>query len=281
VDANLQPLQREECRDFQPVQGDGWAHHPYSLYKAPDQASRNPEHVTISELDRLTGLLAKLAARGRINGRLKNLWLTEYGYETNDQVSTKPYTPAQQAQFLAWSEYLAWRNPYVRSYAQFLLRDINTQQAIATGPGRRADGSWQSGLYTEDGQPKPAAETFKLSLWSQFTPVRSRRGARIAKTRSSVIWAHLRTAPGPTTVRIEKLAPAQSAWATVAALQTDAHGFLQTSVPFEESARYRLGVQGADGTWTQSSEITPLRVARPAPVKPKRIIRSRDARRAA
>jgi hypothetical protein len=272
VDAKLRPLRRVDCAHYQPIQGDGWAHHPYSLYKAPGAQSANPEHVTISELDRMTTLLGKLAARGRINARLKNLWLTEYGYETNDEVTTKPYSAAQQARFLAWSEYLAWRNPYVRSYAQFLLRDIGTKEAIAAGAGRRADGSWQSGLYFEDGRPKPAADAFRLSVWSQFTPVRARR-ARIAKSHQVVLWGHLRTAVGATTIRLEKLVGPSGAWTAAAAtpvvgtpapggtgLNTDQQGFFEMKVPFEKATQYRVAVQGADGAWTLASEIVPVRV---------------------
>jgi len=66
-----------------------------------------------------------------------------------------------QARFLAWSEYLAWRNPAVKLFAQFLLR------ALPPRPGPTARDRWadfQSGLRTVDGRPKPAERRLRRAL---------------------------------------------------------------------------------------------------------------------
>ena len=69
--------------------------------------------------------------------------MTEYGYETSPPDPTSLFTPAQQAQYMGWSTYLAHSQPGTRMFAQFLLRDIEPQ------PGR----GWrdfQTGLFFDN-----------------------------------------------------------------------------------------------------------------------------------
>lgn len=249
VDDMLRPLSTPACSGYKAIPGDGWAHHPYSLYKDPGTASKRPDDVSISDLDRLTTLLTRLASAGRIAPELQDVWLTEYGYETNDRVRTKLYGVAEQAYFLAWSEYLAAHNPNIRSYAQFLLNDIGTEAAIAQGPRGRAAGSWQTGLFYEDGQPKASMASFRNPTWIQERPAAAgrtarrgrggparRRPARPAVRRAAArraaarreaarlarrsisqvtVWTHLRTARGPAPVRVLSRKGSRSPWTVV------------------------------------------------------------------
>ena len=262
VDARLRPLTRADCRDFHTVPGDGFAHHPYSLMKSPGQVSSNPDWATISELPRLTHLLAQLVDRGRLSPALRDVWLTEFGYESNDQVKSKRFSSADQARFLAWSEYLAARTPHVRSFAQFLLRDTLTDEAVAS-PGGRAFGSWQSGLLNEDGAAKPAAESFAATLWAQSTPSR-RRMTRDAGVVMATMSVHLRAARAPTPVQIERqIAP--GTWVPVpgGAGTTDAGGRLLLRVPSPAGATLRLTWQTAHG-WESGGATAVQALARPA-----------------
>ncbi|HVE66988.1 MAG TPA: hypothetical protein VNB64_00240, partial [Solirubrobacteraceae bacterium] len=159
VDESLRPVRDGECASFEPVPGDGFSHHPYALGLPPGTAGRDPDTVRIGDLARLRWLLRTLVARGRLAPGVERIWLTEFGYETNYPVRTKPWTLEQQARLLALGEYLARSVPGVRTFAQFLLRDVQTQAAVTAleaGNGRRIVGSWQSGLFFEDGAPKPA-----------------------------------------------------------------------------------------------------------------------------
>ncbi len=47
---------------YRRLPGDGWTHHPYSLYKRPDVASARADEVSISELGRLTLGVTQAAA---------------------------------------------------------------------------------------------------------------------------------------------------------------------------------------------------------------------------
>lgn len=224
VDGRLRPLRDRGCRRYRRLPGDGWAHHPYSLYKRPDVPSARADEVSISDLGRLTELLDRLADRGRLAPGLRDVWLTEFGYETNDLVTSKPFTAAEQARFLPWSEHLAWRAPRVRSFAQFLLRDTNTAGALRQGPRGRAHGSWQTGLLREDGQPKPALETFRTALWAD----------------GETVWGHVRPARSALEVGVEARAPGRTDWRTIARARTDDRGFFTVHAPTVPGAAYRV-----------------------------------------
>ena len=182
VDRRLRPLRTGPCASFSPVLGDGWSHHPYSLNVEPGtRSARGRDNARIGDLDRLTRLLARLAARRRFSRGMRNVYVTEYGYETR----TRRFALKDQARFLTWAEFLAWRNPRVRTFAQFLLRDV-PRAAAAGPPRRRALGQWESGLLFADGRPKPAALAFRAGLYAERRAGRVRlwgrvRGAEIVR----------------------------------------------------------------------------------------------------
>ena len=110
VDARLRPLERPECGDFEPLPGDGWSHHPYSLDLAALRARPAPENVRMGDLDRLTTLLRQLHAAGRTHRDLP-LYITEYGYQTNPPDPTLGHTLAEQARWLSEAERIARPTP--------------------------------------------------------------------------------------------------------------------------------------------------------------------------
>ncbi len=238
VDEQLRPLRVPRCLGYRPVQGDGFAHHPYSLYDRPDfQDPGNPDSARIGALDRLSTLLSKLARMGRVSPQLADLYLTEFGYESNPPDPQMPFNPAQQAHFINWAEYLAWKNPSVRSWPQFLLRDLGVVSAEKVARGAAPYSDYQTGLLFEDGTPKPAATSFKLALFVDcVTPARPaarrtrtrktrarrrgaktrarRRGARAQRRRPGrrlVIWGHVRTG-GAQRVVLEESGGGSPAW---------------------------------------------------------------------
>jgi hypothetical protein len=150
----------------------GFGHHPYQLLTAPSVRPQDRDHVTIGVLPRLTGVLDGIFRRYG-TGRRLGLYLTEYGYQTLPD----PFgiTPGTQAAYLNQSELIAWRNPRVRTFAQFLLVDDGEPIGL----------TFQSGLRTIEGADKPAMAAYRLPIWV------TRRGAR---TR---VWGLLRpAAPG-------------------------------------------------------------------------------------
>jgi hypothetical protein len=252
VDARLHRVRDGGCRNFRRVPGDGLSHHPYALRSPPGVPTSDPNIVRVANLDRITQLTARLVSRHRFAPGTRDLWLTEFGYEPNDPVRTKPWTLDQQSRLLAQAEYLSQRNTHVRAITQFLLRDVLTAPAVRLanrGSRGRYPGSWQTGLYYEDFRPKPSALTFPLTL----LPFRD--GSSVG------IFGHIRPdRNGGLAVRIEGLKP-DGTWEpidTSNASGGDNHpGFItqpggvflrrfQSSAP---PASYRYGVQLPNGSW--------------------------------
>jgi hypothetical protein len=258
VDESLRPVHDGDCASFAPVPADGWSHHPYALGLPPGTAGRDPDTVRIGDLPRLRWLLRTLAARGRLAPGAASIWLTEFGYETNYPVASKPWTLAQQPWLLAQGEYLARRVAGLRTVAQFLLRDVQTAAAVSAleaGIGRRITGSWQSGLFFEDGTPKPSALSYPLTLLAGRDP---RRPAA-----ELVLWGHARAAHRSVRARVERLTA--GVWRGVAtraggrapgaapavAFATAPDGSFSRWLPGRapRSGAFRLAWLRPDGTW--------------------------------
>ncbi len=269
VDSKMKPLQRKECRRFRPLLADGFAMHPYSLDSEPDARDDKLDRVQIGELDKLTWLLGQLQARKRFAAKLP-IYLTEYGYETapHDPVSGRP--PWAVGHALGHATYLAWRNPDVRSYPQFLLQDIGPDNSAPIGSKKRfAD--YQTGLYDDNGKPKPSVVSgFKLPFYVDV--VEHPDGFR-----ETLIFGQVRPGKTPQRVTLQRQVR-PGAWLTEATLPivagpgtegcgdfaTSADGVYQRRALYRPNATYRAVWLPATGGYEVStpSETPP----KPRPV---------------
>jgi hypothetical protein len=208
VNRRYRRLRRPECRGFRPLRADGYAHHPYSFYSAPSAPDPHPDNVRIADLPRLSATLAELHNRGRIAQELP-LYITEYGYETNPPDTIRGVSPEEQAAYISEAAYLAWRNPEVRMFAQFLLQDIGPDESAPEGSRERWR-DYQTGLKTYDGQPKPALNSFKLPFWVE-------RAVTDDGTEGLVAVGQVRPGSGQRQLTIEAQAP-DGSWVPVASL---------------------------------------------------------------
>jgi hypothetical protein len=136
----LAALKRFGLRHF-----DVYAHHPY--YSRPGES---PTMVPKAAKTTVTlgniGVLIKLLTR--LYGH-KQLWITEYGYQTRPPDHRFGVSWAKQARYLTKAYTVARRNPRISMMLWFLLRD---EQRLS---------GWQSGLMTVGGKPKPAFNAFR------------------------------------------------------------------------------------------------------------------------
>jgi hypothetical protein len=223
VDDSLQPIRTGACAGFQPLPGDGWAHHPYSPRVPPDRGDPQPDTATLADMGRLTSLLTRLHTAGRTEKRLP-LYITEFGYETNPPDPTQPVTLADQARWLPEAEAIAHHTPGVRGFAQFLLRDLP------------AVDDFQTGLLLPDGRPKPALRSFAYALGVRRTP----KGIQA--------FVHLRRGHGPRRIRIQTRSPGGSPWTPLGETETDDDGFAELSLAADPRNSFRLEVRER-GTW--------------------------------
>lgn len=265
VDKKLRPITSGPCQNFSPVPGDGYAHHPYSLLHTPDYVDkRDPDNLPIGELGKLTSTLDRLAAMRRIDPKMRDVYLTEFGYESNPPDPVKPWSPDEQGRFINWAEYLAWKNPSIKSFPQFLLTDMGRVSAADAARGKREYGDWQSGLYFNDGTAKPAATSFPLALHVDCTEELSKKHRKVL-----VIWGHVRPGSGPRNVTLEQGKGSFRAAASSAALsrgtvrassvtpfQTDAGGYFLRFAPYSKGTQFRVSADGHTGLATPPDTCT-------------------------
>ncbi|HXR13284.1 MAG TPA: hypothetical protein VN740_01410 [Solirubrobacteraceae bacterium] len=148
LDANYKPV--GHCAK---LPADGYAQHPYDNAKGPF-GDPPKDDVTINTIGRLVTALDRAASAGAIRHGLP-VYVTEFGVQTKPN----PYvgvTLAQQAEFGAIAEHIAWSNPRIASFSQYLLRDDHPVNGHVVGS--------QSGLENYRGRQKPGYNGFRLPL---------------------------------------------------------------------------------------------------------------------
>jgi hypothetical protein len=207
----------------------GYAHHAYTTRKGPFYRPPGPNDVTIGVLSRLTHALDRAASAGRIAKHMP-IWLTEFG------IQSKPdpllgVSLARQAEYQAISERIAYDNPRVVSFSQYLLRDDNPRP----GPALTRYSGFESGLMTSSGKPKPAMQSFRLPLAAK------RRGSRAS------LWGLVRPASGPTTA-VVYVADNHKSFHTLRTVTTDSRGYWRFTTGYRSGRRFRVSWTAPDGT---------------------------------
>ena len=173
---------------YGPLLATAWAHHPYTKYNSPTQPDPNPDAFTMANLGSLTGLLDKIASNtGRIADQIP-IALTEYGYETNPPDPFQGISLTKQADYSNLGDLIAYANPRVLTQTQFLLRDAAPLRKYTKGT-KRYWFTYQSGLFFNNGKPKPAAGAYTFPFMA--IPIGK---AADGKT-NDLIWGQLRFRP--------------------------------------------------------------------------------------
>jgi hypothetical protein len=190
----------------------GYAHHAYTQRSplGPYYAPPEPDDVMIGTLPRLERALDLAARAGAIRSGMP-IYLTEFG------VQSKPnpflgVPVGEQAEWDALSEYIAWRDPRVVAFSQYLLRD----DPVGGPPGSGVHGGrvgFQSGLEYVNGSPKPLYSAWPIPL------VVSR------ESRGFSLWGLVRPATGVTTVTILIKAKGARSYHVLRTATTEALGY--------------------------------------------------------
>jgi hypothetical protein len=192
----------------------GFAAHLYTpgQVAAPNlpSPSTEPDWAGLADLPRLESALDRLTAAYGSSKRLP-IYNTEFGFQTNPPPSSCGcvfLSPAKAADYLNWTEYLEWRDPRIRSDAQYLLYD-------APGPPAHPNESgFSSGLLFLSGTPKPGYPAFRLPVYLPATSARRRH--------SLEVWGEVRPASYAASdsgsvpaVEIQFRPASRAAWTTV------------------------------------------------------------------
>jgi hypothetical protein len=212
---------------------DGYAHHAYTTRGGPWFRPPGRNDVTIGVLSRLNRALYRAGRAGAVRRGL-GIHLTEFGIQSRpDPFLGVSFTA--QAEYRAIAERIAYRNPRVRSFSQYLMRD--SDPVPARGAGRWS--GFESGLRSSRGTRKRAYEGFRLPL------VALRRGRRVH------LWGLVRPARAATVVRVEFRGRHGRRWHRLAAHRTGGRGYWSLTTAYRTGRRYRVRWQGHAGPPTR------------------------------
>ncbi len=143
---------RSGCSRFHRLRVTDVAHHPYTrgAYGSPRMRGRG-DWVTLSTVGRLERVLRQAAHYRRIR-RAAPIWYTELGYQTRPP-DRYGIPLSRQAAYINESNWIAYRQPRVRSIAQYQLFDEPSRAVFNTG------------LRFTNGRAKPSLRAFRMPLW--------------------------------------------------------------------------------------------------------------------
>jgi len=208
---------------------DGYAHHAYTRTAGPFFVSDDKDEVSIGSLSRLTTALDKAAKAGAIAAN-RGIYLTEFGIQSRPDPNA--VTVARQAEYTAISEKIAYANPRVKAFSQYLLYDDQPRKGV---PRSQRYSGFETGLRTSKGKRKPAYNAFVLPL------VATRYGSS-----RDVLWGRVRPTIGPTQVTIEHKI-GNGKWKRLTAVQTP--GVYGLGTAHRSKHRYRA-------KWTRPDGVT-------------------------
>jgi hypothetical protein len=209
---------------------DGYAHHAYAPAAGPSYRPGSGNSVTIGVLSRLTTALDRAGRAGAIR-RGMGVYLTEFGVQSRPD----PYLGvplAKQAEYRSISERIAQRNPRVRLFSQYLMRD----DAPRPGPLSQRYSGFESGLRFHDGRAKPSYDEFRTPL------VADRR----SRTRV-VLWGLVRPARGATSIEVLHADRGRS-FKRLRTARTNARGVWTFNATNRAGRRWRVRWTAPDGT---------------------------------
>jgi hypothetical protein len=196
------------------LQMTGYAHHAYTLpggtagpYYVPGERNKvagERDNVTIGALSRLSNAL-NLAADAHAIPANVPIYLTEFGVQSFPN-KILGVSAAKQAEYDAISEHIAYDNPRVAAFSQYLLKDDPQG-------GAEAGASFQSGLEYFSGSPKPLYSGWPIPL----TVTKERHGV--------ALWGLVRPATGATKVTVLVRRKGSKRYRTLSTRTTNSLGY--------------------------------------------------------
>lgn len=165
------------CRGFRAQKAGGIAHHVHGVLRSPSTKSPNISDAALGDTRsrRLLRVLDKIHRRDGIfkdgKGRF-SVWYAELAYQTDPPDPFSGITPVRQSFWMQEAQYEMWRQRRIRGWNQYIYVD-DARRTDESGAKRF--GGWESGLFFQDGRPKPYSRTYATPFWTSQIEVRSGR----------------------------------------------------------------------------------------------------------
>jgi hypothetical protein len=209
------------CTNFKPLPGTGVAYHPYTLADGPEALTPLADDATINDLTRLDRTLKKLSRRF-VDHKMP-IWITEFGYQTDPP---DPFASpiALVPRFMSESEWLAYHDQRVKSYAQYPLSDDST-----AGRGLSRFHGFQSGIDSSSNRPKKFVyQAFQTPLFVRLI------------SRSSVeVFGGVRVASGGT-AELQVATGKSNAYRKLATVTLNSRGYFDRNFRVSSAAKRKF-----------------------------------------
>jgi hypothetical protein len=206
------------------LDADGYAHHAYTTRQGPSFVPPSKSDVTIGVLSRLTKAIDRAAKANALPGRLP-LYLTEFGTQSLPDTQ-QGVSLTNQVKFRSIAERIAYENPRVAAFSQYLLTDSEPT-------GKKQYGGFESGLRFSTGKPKPSLRSFPLPIAVK----------RVGSARVS-IWGLVRPARGVTQATVTYRDRGASTYKKLRDVTTDSRGYFRFTGTYRSGRRWNLEWQG-------------------------------------
>ncbi|HEX7291284.1 MAG TPA: cellulase family glycosylhydrolase [Conexibacter sp.] len=226
-----------KARSCGKVPTQGVAMHPYTPKFGPGFQPHHQDDVTIGVLSRLVRGLDRAAAAGALPRRLP-VYVSEFGVQSYPDRQFGVSLPTQ-SDFRSIGEKIAWSNPRVKSFSQYLLRD--------DAPSEGAHGKFESGLFLyQGGVPKPSYYGFRLPL-----VVTKKPHGRVA------LWGFVRPAHGRAGSLELQVKDRRGDWRALATQRYGGSGYWQRGAAAKAGRQWRVvWTDPATGTeWAGSATL--------------------------
>jgi hypothetical protein len=133
------------------------AHHPINTSGGPRQHAINSKDASSADLDRIARVLDAAERAGTVLPGSHPLWATEIWWDSDPPTSGSPFTspgspPGRQARWIEDALYQAWKDG-ASVVINLAIRDFRII-GLQAGTG--------SGIFFEDGRPKPSYTAFRF-----------------------------------------------------------------------------------------------------------------------
>ena len=250
VDVRLRPLTTPDCANYTMLPGRRLGAPPVLAERAPVAHERCPPSSPATSASPTSSSSPRRCRSSSRRAGLapadRNIYLTEFGYETKGVPGRPRVDERTQARWLTWAEYLADKIPTIRSFAQFLLRDQPPAPERVSASNARPFGEYSTGLLLADGKDKIAAKTFLAGLF-----VQKRSEGRV------LLYGRLRLGPGIKLISVQRQRP-RHRWETIDKLSIDGRSAFTRTIKHPAGSQYRLGYPSPAGPRTTSIAIKPV-----------------------
>jgi hypothetical protein len=232
LDGNNRPLRgrdrrRAKCGGFKRLNIGGIAVHPYNNggfgRRGPQTKTNSGTALPIAYMPRLHRLTDAAVRRKRARRNARNVYITEYGYQTRPP-DRNGVSLRNQARFINETDRLTYGDPRVKMGGQYELVDV--REAREYNSGLRF-------VRRQGADRKPAYDAYRVPLV-------------VTKRRSNLVEVYGQVRPGSGRKAVQIQILRRGKWVRVKSVRTNSRGFLRTNVRRRGASRQNWRLVTAD-----------------------------------